>query len=201
MTEQEFIERYVADNGGRIETGVYDHNLSRHEMVRCTVEHAREAWALLHHQLGEQQEPDEEDVYVEHISRENIQNNNIYVGIPEYGEEDASFRKVIFCPCGHFDGGVYVRFALYDERGDYKLVVKDNAVPHAVSYHSDKCVCMAKDTVGVIFDELPKMHFRRISSDEDRFLHQILDSTELSLAADASGMWLRERLINGNEAL
>lgn len=195
MTEQEFIERYVADNGGRIETGVFDHNLSRHEMVRCTVEHAREAWTLLHQQLGAQQEQDKEDAYYEHISRDEIRNDEIYVGIPEDGE-DVSFRKVIFCPCGAFDGGVYVRFALFDERGDYKLMVKDNAAHHAVSYHSDKCVCMAKDIVGVNFDALPEMWFRRPGKGEKEFLGELFASAELSITEDASCMYLRERMIN-----
>lgn len=196
MTEQEFIQQYVAPLGVMIEESVDKYHRTKEETISVCIARAKESWAILQQQLGDQQEPDEADVYDNHISREKIQNDNIYVGIPEYGEEDASFRKVIFCPCGAFDGGVYVRFALFDERGDYKLMVKDNAAHHAVSYHSDKCVCIAKDIVGVIFDELPKMWFRRPGKGEKEFLGELFASAELSIAEDATGMYLRERMIN-----
>lgn len=194
MTEQEFITQYVAPLGAMIEESVDRYHRTKEETIGVCIARAKESWAILQQQLGEQQEPDEEDVYDEHISREKIQNDNIYVGIPE--EEGASFRKVIFCPCGAFDGGVYVRFALFEERGDYKLMVKDNAAHHAVSYSSDKCVCMAKDIVGVNFDALPEMWFRRPGKGEKEFLGELFASAELSIAEDASSMYLRERMIN-----
>lgn len=196
MTKQDFIEQYVAGNGGRIETGVQDHNLSRHEMVRCSIAHAEEAWDLMQQQLSEQQEQQEESKPDCNIARAAITDNEIYVGVPE-DPEGCSMRKVIFCPCGHFDGGVYVIFALYAEsNGDYKLMVKDKDAPHAVSYESRDCVCMAKDVVGVNFEALPDMHFRKPTDEEWSFVLKMFENADLDINQIHTSMWHKDRMIN-----
>lgn len=201
MTEQEFIEKYVAENAGRIETGVCDHNLTRAEMMQCTMDHAREAWTILHEQLvAEQQlaaeQPEQELATppTAWLQRSELYFDEVYVGIPE---DAGDLRKVIFCPCDSFIDGFRVRFALYEESvGDIKLMINDKGAHHAMSYHSDKCVCMAKDIVGIDFNQLPDMRFRLPNGDELKLLNNILDSCDLSISATNNSMWIGQRRIN-----
>lgn len=194
MTEQEFIQRYVAPLGAMIEESVDKYNRTREETIGVCVARAKESWTVLQQQLGEQQEQEVGVQPPTWVQRCEIVNDTVYVGVPD--EEGAGFRKVIFCPCGAFDGGVYVRFALFDERGDYKLMVKDNDAHHAMSYGSDACVCMVKDVVGVNFEELPEMHFRLPSGEEEVFYNQMLAKSGIVFASNHDGMWHDVRKIN-----
>lgn len=181
MTEQEFIQQYVAENSKMIETGI-EHGLTRASMVQCLKDKARETWAMLQNDetegAADSEEADEKGLQLQDLWPGNIYTAYLYDCISSDDKDEA--RKIIFsprCVTEIFGEAIYALFVLYQARsGSFVLDIWDDFAKTHCSRTSDICVCRRHNCAGIKVEQLQDYCIRVAGKQEVETVFDMLKS-------------------------
>lgn len=196
MTEQEFIQQYVAENSKMIETGI-EQGLSRLSMVQGLKANAKETWEMLQSDEAEGA-ADSEEADEKGLSLQDLKPGNIYTAyLHDYysSDDQDEARKIIFSPrciTEIFGEAIYALFVLYQARsGSFVLDIWDDSAKTHCSRTSDICVCRRHNCAGIKVEQLQDYCIRVAGKEEVERAFEMLESAYYCFVYDPANSYAK----------